>query len=98
MRFFKIFKNKLIDYNNFHHIRWFYTVEPDPTTISYSGWISSYPSDGFVINLGETKDDTIAILEDLKQNLWIDIFTRAVMIDFTVYNGNINLFDYIRST
>lgn len=51
-----------------------------------------------MINLGETKDDTIAILEDLKQNLWIDIFTRAVMIDFTVYNGNINLFDYIRST
>ena len=28
----------------------------------------------------------------MKENMWIDEGTRAVMIDFTVYNANINLF------
>ena len=28
----------------------------------------------------------------LKKNLWLDRFTRAVFVEFTVYNGNRNLF------
>jgi len=31
-----------------------------------------------------------------KDNLWIDRGTRAVFVDFTVYNANINLFCVVR--
>jgi hypothetical protein len=32
----------------------------------------------------------------LQDNLWLDRGTRAVFIDFSVYNANINLFCIIR--
>ena len=37
-----------------------------------------------------------SILGELKKWLWIDRGTRAVLIDFTVYNANINLFCIIQ--
>ena len=36
------------------------------------------------------------MLAELKQNLWIDRGTRFLTIDFTVYNGNINLFAVVK--
>ena len=47
-------------------------------------------------NLGSRRNETDVILADLKSNLWLDRGTRAVFIDFTVYNANINLFCVIR--
>jgi hypothetical protein len=49
-----------------------------------------------MITLGKYKADSKKIIDELKQNRWIDIHTRAVIIDFTVYNGNVNLFNQIR--
>lgn len=37
-----------------------------------------------------------AIIDDLRDNIFIDEQTRAVFIDFTVYNPNLNLFGAIR--
>ena len=34
-------------------------------------------------------------LDALKENDWIDFNTRAVFLEFTVYNPNVNLFSYI---
>jgi len=36
------------------------------------------------------------MVQHLKDHLWIDRGTRAVFIDFTVYNANINLFCVVR--
>ena len=49
-----------------------------------------------MINLGEFREDSIKIIDDLKRNKWVDDRTRAIIIDFTVYNGNVNLFNQIR--
>ena len=46
--------------------------------------------------MGEFKAESTEILEDLKANTWLDRGTRAVMLDFTVYNANINMFCQIR--
>ena len=73
-----------------------YSVEPSPKSGLFAGSVGDYPADGFSINLAETKEETIAIFEDLKTNRWIDEYTRAVIIDFTMYNGNVNLFNQIR--
>ena len=41
-------------------------------------------------------EESKSILSELKKWLWIDRGTRAVLIDFTVYNANINLFCIIQ--
>jgi hypothetical protein len=78
----------------YYFIRWQFKV--DSQGGSYSGLVATYPADGFMINLGSRKADSEKIINDLKNNKWIDLFTRAVIIDFTVYNGNVNLFNQIR--
>ncbi|KAI3378974.1 hypothetical protein SNEBB_006980 [Seison nebaliae] len=63
---------------------------------SHSGIISSYPGDGYVATLKKTKAESKNIIDHLKANRWIDRGTRAVFVDFTVYNANVNLFCQIR--
>ena len=36
------------------------------------------------------------MINELQNNKWIDLQTRLVALDFTIYNGNINLFSQIR--
>jgi len=63
---------------------------------SYTGEISDYGGGGFTQVLPMTKDEAKVVIQYLKDNLWIDRGTRAVFVDFTVYNANINLFCVVR--
>jgi polycystin 2 len=49
-----------------------------------------------MITLNTYQSGALEEIEDLKRYKWIDENTRAVIIDFTVYNGNVNLFNQIR--
>lgn len=33
-----------------------------------------------------------SLLQYLYDNIWLDVYTRAVFVGFTVYNANVNLF------
>ena len=57
---------------------------------------NTYPSGGYSKDLAKRRAKTEEMLGDLKKDLWIDRGTRAVFIDFTVYNPNINLFCVIK--
>ena len=46
-------------------------------------------------NLGETKENALQVLRDLKTSHWIDIYTRAVFLEFNVYNANTGLFSLV---
>ncbi|KHN80111.1 Polycystin-2, partial [Toxocara canis] len=62
-------------------------------TSSYWGAVSTYGGGGFVQYL--TIDDRHAsahTISQLKANRWVDRGTRAIFIDFVLYNANINLF------
>ncbi|XP_078669286.1 uncharacterized protein LOC144910271 isoform X2 [Branchiostoma floridae x Branchiostoma belcheri] len=61
----------------------------------YSGETTTYSSDGYFLEIGTSKNETVASLKDLKQHLWLDNFTKAVIIDIAVYNVNVNLFSVI---
>ena len=80
---------------NFIILSWVYSLDPQGTG-SYSGSTGDYPPNGFMITLGQYREESEKILSDLRNNKWIDIFTRAIIIDFTVYNGNVNLFNQLR--
>jgi len=63
---------------------------------SHQGFMNNYGGGGFVATLSKDYATSMAILAELKANLWIDRGTRAVFLDFTVYNANLNLFCQVR--
>ena len=54
--------------------------------------MSTYAGGGFYQDLGRSRERSAELLRSLRENLWLDRGTRAVFLDFSVYNGNINLF------
>ncbi|XP_069724828.1 polycystin-1-like protein 3 [Phaenicophaeus curvirostris] len=56
------------------------------------GKLAIYRGGGYVIHLGTDPKNTSRILQYLFNNIWLDTFTRAVFVEFTVYNANVNLF------
>ena len=76
--------------------RFFYQASNKVKGAIVSGDFGTYGGGGYVKNLAQTKAQSLAILEDLKANNWIDRGTRVVFLDFTVYNANINMFCQIR--
>ncbi|XP_013783094.1 polycystin-2-like [Limulus polyphemus] len=63
---------------------------------NYWGMLAWYGKGGFYVDLGVNRSKTEEILTELKLYRWIDQASRAVFLDFTVYNANVNLFCVIR--
>ena len=76
--------------------RWTYSTSEALSGSSYSGNVDTYNGGGFYVDLRPTPEETHAIINNLKKNRWVDRATRAIMIDFTIYNANINLFCVIK--
>ena len=60
------------------------------------GRFGYYSGGGAVQNFHSLKNETKMIIHELKEGLWVNRATRAVFIDFTVYNANVNLFCVIK--
>jgi hypothetical protein len=65
-------------------------------SVDYKGLMNKYGGGGFVQLLSPDQNVTLQIIDDLYQNLWIDRATRAIFLDFTIYNANINLFCQVK--
>ena len=63
--------------------------------LPYWGAFSTYSGGGYVADLGTTQNQALTMLESLSDNSWIDLLTRAVFLEFTAYNPNINLFSHV---
>ncbi|CAL1532921.1 unnamed protein product [Lymnaea stagnalis] len=75
---------------------WRYFTESQLEGSSHWGTLNTYSGAGYIQDLATTKDESSQIVEDLFDNLWIRRGTRAVFMDFSVYNANINLFCIVR--
>jgi hypothetical protein len=60
------------------------------------GTVGTYGGGGYVKVLHLSKNASADALQFLVDNVWLDRGTRAVFLDFSVYNANINLFCQIR--
>ena len=72
-----------------------YTKSSQIDSYPYAGIVNTYMGGGYVFkmnNLGYDQSILKANLDNLKQNGWIDRQTRAVFVEFTIYNPNVNLF------
>uniref|UniRef100_H2Y8T3 EF-hand domain-containing protein n=1 Tax=Ciona savignyi TaxID=51511 RepID=H2Y8T3_CIOSA len=76
---------------------WVYHTEEELAGSSHWGLLDyTYSGGGYYEDLSDTKAKSLAQIKHLKENLWLDRGTRVVLVDFTVYNANINLFCVIR--
>ena len=72
--------------------RWHHQTMVDLRGFPYWGTITMYSGSGYVANLGYDQVTAYTVVADLHSNGWIDVQTRAVFVEFTVYNANTNLF------
>ncbi|XP_051507168.1 polycystic kidney disease 2-like 1 protein [Myxocyprinus asiaticus] len=75
---------------------WQYHTEREIKGSNHWGLLSTYNGAGYYQDLTKTKEESTAILTDLKDNLWLDRGTQALFIDFSAYNANINLFCVVK--
>ncbi|XP_056113041.1 polycystic kidney disease 2-like 1 protein [Rhinichthys klamathensis goyatoka] len=96
---FDVYSDKKEDDSRFGMINgtaWQYHSETEMKGSNHWGILTTYSGAGYYQDLAKTKEESAAILNDLKDNLWLDRGTRVLFIDFSAYNANINLFCVIR--
>nr|XP_010966952.1 polycystic kidney disease protein 1-like 2 [Camelus bactrianus] len=62
------------------------------------GKLTVYRGGGYVVPLGTDHQSASRTLQYLFDNTWLDTLTRAVFVEFTVYNANVNLFCIVTLT
>ncbi|KAL3876144.1 hypothetical protein ACJMK2_034016 [Sinanodonta woodiana] len=74
---------------------WTFTDSKDIWGLPVTGLYTVYGGGGYIANMAVNRDITMWILNELWAESWIDRQTRAVMLEFTLYCVDINLFIYI---
>jgi hypothetical protein len=64
-------------------------------TYSYTGEFSTYGGGGYVYQFRGKLSEMIANVSLLQDLSWIDMQTRAVIIQLSLYNPNVNLFSFV---
>ena len=75
--------------------RWEHQSMTELRGFPYWGTLTMYSGSGYVANLGYDPVTAYTVVSDLHSNGWLDVQTRAVFVEFTVYNANTNLFGII---
>ncbi|KAF6032999.1 hypothetical protein EB796_008701 [Bugula neritina] len=83
-------RKKGVDSVNFEEF--IYRTAKELDGLPFPGEISMYSGGGYVFELREDAESLIERSKVLEQNTWIDRYTRAIFIEFTVYNVGMNLF------
>ena len=63
--------------------------------LPYWGKMSAYGGGGYVADLGTSSYRARKLIDSLIEHNWIDHYTRAVFLEFTVYNPGLNLFAFV---
>ncbi|CAG5865975.1 unnamed protein product [Menidia menidia] len=71
---------------------WRYRTQAQLRAQPFWGRMGLYRGGGFVVELGPDLSNASSTLEYLFRNKWLDVYTRAIFVEFTVYNANVNLF------
>uniref|UniRef100_A0A4X2LHG8 Polycystic kidney disease protein 1-like 2 n=1 Tax=Vombatus ursinus TaxID=29139 RepID=A0A4X2LHG8_VOMUR len=77
---------------------WQYQSQTQLRGQPFWGKLTVYRGGGYVVHLGTDPKNASRILQYLFNNTWLDTFTRAVFVEFTIYNANVNLFCIVTLT
>ena len=71
---------------------WIYRNSFELKNAPYLGLISNYKGGGYTFTFMRTPEMTLAFMDEAERMGWLDPRTRAVFVEFTLYNANVNLF------
>ncbi|XP_028413115.1 uncharacterized protein LOC114535974 [Dendronephthya gigantea] len=74
---------------------WCYTRLSKVITASYVGRLDTYSPGGYSEEMRQNYQASLNLTQELMEHNWIDKYTRAVFIEFTLYNPNVNLFSIV---
>jgi hypothetical protein len=73
---------------------WRFTKSIDIWGLPLTGEYNTYGGGGYILKLPKTRVQAEALMSELETYNWIDRGTRAILVEFTLYNPNANLFTY----
>jgi len=73
-----------------------FTHSGDPLGTGYAGSVGQYPAGGFMEFLSVNRTLALMAIQTLKSEDFFDLQTRAVFVDFTVWNSNIGVYSVMR--
>lgn len=79
-------------YNN---SAWKYSSNEELQGRPFPGRLAVYPGGGYWRILSDEKKESSKLVKDLYEKNWINRGTRALFIEFAVYNANLNLFSLV---
>ena len=80
---------------NYSSSAWKYSQSDPFSGTPLFGHMASYENGGYLADLDVNRNISTLIIEELFSTLWIDRQTRAVILEFTVYCANVNIFAFI---
>lgn len=82
------------NYSDFADVEtpWVYQSAYKLLNAPFMGTVNTYKGGGYVVNFERNMRRTHNLLKELQDQNWLDLRTRAVFVEFTVYNPNVNLF------
>ncbi|KAL4613536.1 polycystic kidney disease protein 1-like 2 [Arapaima gigas] len=84
--------NSTLAYSTLAPFAWQYQSQHQLRAHPMWGSIALYRGGGYVADLGPNQGNASNVLQYLFDNTWLDQYTRAIFVEFTVYNANVNLF------
>jgi len=79
----------MLGFGKFHSYA--YTTEVENNAVPVSGRFGDYDGSGFVVTMPtHNRTEAFALLESMQKSHFLDWQTRAVVIDFTLYNAPLN--------
>ena len=75
--------------------KWYSAKEMNEGSYTGRSW-TVYPGSGYNVTLPLNYNAALERLYYLKENNWIDLQTRAVFLDFIVYNANVKLISLVK--
>ncbi|XP_066292808.1 polycystin-2-like [Branchiostoma lanceolatum] len=73
-----------------------YTQSGEIESYPFEGIMAIYTGGGYVVHLDGNKEELVQRMQQLQHEGWLDRNTRAVVVEFSVYNAQVNLFSYAR--
>lgn len=74
---------------------WRYTHPNGLITAPYVGRLETYSGGGYNQYISKNCNASLNLTRELEVNQWIDKYTRAVFVEFSTYNPNVNLFSIV---
>jgi hypothetical protein len=68
----------------------------DAAGSSWSGWLATYDSGGFLQKMDSNYSASIEVVSDLKTLNFVSAATRAIFFEFTIYNLNMGMYAVCR--